>query len=157
MTVFKEFKFGGKQNPLGSFGPIIILVLGFVALYFFAKAAFTVLSFIAPVLLILALILDYTVITDYVKFIWKMLRENPLYGIVAIILSFLGFPIVSGFLALRAYLRRRTKTFVKQQQDGKYIDYEEVTEEEDFLELPEQPVKVKKKRDDNNEYNDLFD
>lgn len=159
MTVFKEFKVGGNNNPLGSFGPVIFLILGFVALYFVAKAAFTILGYLTPVLLILALVIDYTVVTDYIKFLWKLLRDNTLYGIVGVLLTFLGLPVVSGFLAARAYLRKKTKTIIKEKEESKYADYEEVTDDdEDFLTLPEQPTIVKTKaKDSNNEYNDLFE
>lgn len=142
---------------MGSFGGIIILTLFFVALYFIAKGLFTVLSFIAPVLLILSLILDYTVVIDYGKFILNLLKNNLIVGILAVVLTILGFPIVSGFLFFRAIIRQKLKSAMKQQEKkNAYAEYEvieEGNEDEDFLELPD-AEKTSRSRD--GDYDDLF-
>lgn len=164
MTVYKEFNIGqGGRNssPLGSFGPIIGLVLLFVLLYFVAKGVFTILSWVAPLLLIATAIIDYKVILDYGKFIFKLLKDNPIMGIVGIVLTVVGFPVVSGFLFFRALARRTIKSKVeqiKQQREGEYTEYEEVKEdEEDFLKLPPIEKPKPQNRAADNEYEDLFD
>ena len=94
MTVYKEFSFGGNQRPMGNFGPIIGLILFLVLAYFVIKGLFTVLAIAAPFLLLLAAILDYTVIIDYAKFIFKMLKENPIFGLVAIVTAIAYIAVV---------------------------------------------------------------
>lgn len=158
MTIIKEYNFGQKPGgPLGSFGGIIILTLFFVALYFIAKGLFTVLSFVAPVLLILTLILDYTVVIDYGKFILNLLKNNLIVGILAVFLTVLGFPIVSGFLFFRAIVRHKLKSAMKKQEKkNAFVEYEVLEEEvndEDFLELPKVEKTPKPKDSD---YDDLF-
>jgi hypothetical protein len=157
MTTYKEFNFGkNPQGPLGSFGGIIILTLFFIALYFLAKGLFTILSFVAPVLLILTLIIDYTVVIDYGKFVWNLLKNNVLIGILAVLLTVLGFPIVSGFLFIRALLRKKLKsTLNKYEEKQTYTEYEEVAETEDFLELPEIHKQDRPKAKDD-DYEELF-
>jgi predicted membrane protein len=130
-----------------------------VAMFFIAKGIFTVLSWVAPLLLILTAVFDYTVIIDYGKFLLKLLKENLLFGIIGIILTIIGFPIVSGFLFFKAYARKKLKDYTKQQQP-KYVDYEEIKKEDEveFLDLKKiesrRPVVEPKKKD--NDYDDLF-
>jgi hypothetical protein len=162
MTIYKEFNFGGKNNPLGNFSPLIVLILFLLVGYFLISGLFKVLSIVAPFLLIGAAILDYTVITDYVKFILKLLKENPLFGLIAILLTLLGHNAVFGFLFFKALMRSNAKKFankIKEQRET-FADYEEVKEnekEDDFLELPNinksKPVERSK---DGQKYDDLF-
>lgn len=159
MTIYKEFNLGGgKGNPLGSFGPVVVLILGIVLLYFIAKGIFTLLSWLAIPLFIGALIIDYTVVTDFVKFVFKLLKENPLMGIVAIVLTAVGHSVVSAFLFFRALMRRQMKKVtdkIKQEKEPEFTEYEEVKEDEDFLELPE--AQKQTSRGNSNEYDGLFE
>lgn len=155
--IYKEFNFGGKNNPLGSFGAVIAMIAVLLMLFFLAKGIFTILSWAAPVLLILALIFDYTVVTDYAKFIGKLFKENALYGILASVLTVVGYPVVSGFLFFKAFARRSLKKVIKKAEEAqkpKYSDYTEIKEDEDFLELPRiQKLEEVKKE---NDYDNLF-
>ncbi len=157
MTSYKEFRFGGRNsNPLGGFGSIIILILFFIALYFIAKGIFTVLSYLAPVLLIITLIIDYSVVLDFGKFIIRLFKNNILVGILAVLLTIVGFPIVAGFLFFRSLIRRNLKSSgsIKETPKEIYTDYEEIKEdEEDFLSLPE--IKKEKQKKDN-DYEQFF-
>jgi hypothetical protein len=155
--IYKEFNFGGKSNPLGSFGAIIALTIFLVALFFIAKGIFTVLSWAAPVLLILTAVFDYTVITDYGKFIVNLFKQNPLWGILAAILTVVGFPIVSGFLFFRAYARKSLKSYQKS-QEPKFEAYEEIKEdkEEEFLDLKRLDKPKPSPKSNSSEYDNLF-
>ena len=157
MTSYKEFRFGGRNsNPFGAFGSIIILILFFIALYFIAKGIFTVLSYLAPILLIITLIIDYTVVLDFGKFILRLFKNNILIGILAVLLTIVGFPIVAGFLFFRSLIRRNLKSTGSFKETPKeiYTDYEEIEdEEEDFLSLPE--IKKEKQKKDN-DYEQFF-
>lgn len=165
MTVYKEFRIGGAPggrggSPFGMLGPLLVLGAFMVLAYFIFKGIFTVLSFVAPVLLIITAIMDFSVITDYIKFVLKLLKDNPLMGIIGIILTVLAFPFVAGFLFFRAMMRRTIKK-AQEQQEPKYADFEDVTEEADYeiieddvesLELPE--IEIEKPR--KNDYDNLF-
>ncbi len=164
MTIYKEFNFGSKNNPFGNFGPLIGLVFFIFIMYFLISGLFKILSVAAPFLLIGAALLDYTVITDYAKFIFKLLKENPLFGLLAILFTIFGIAPVSGFLFFKAWARRSIKKHVgnMEKEASKYEDYEEVKDDkEDFLILPkiEKPEEVKRKSNqngDDNGYQDLF-
>lgn len=166
MTVYKEFKIGGQKggSPFGSFGAVVGLILFFVMLYFLAKGLFYVLSFAAPVMFLITLFIDHHVVLDYGKFIIKLLKENTIIGIVGVILTLVGFPIVSGFLFFKALARRTINKKLDEIGLGKpkeeYAEYEEVVDEEtDFLELPEieKPTRTSRSTDTTNEYEDLFE
>lgn len=164
MTVYKEFRVGGGgSNPFGFLGPVLILALIFVGLYFIAKGIFAVLAWAAPVLLIITLFLDYTVFTDFFKFIVRLLKDNTLLAILLILASFFGFPILAGYLFFKAVMRRSLKSAVKkaQREQQTYTEYEEVNDQADddqFLELPplHKDVRTKESKRDTNDYEDLF-
>ena len=160
MTVYSQFNIGGNgnKNPFGSIGALVILVLLFVSMYFIAKGLFTILSWVAPVLLILSLVIDYRAALDYVKFLWKLIRTKPVWGIIATILTVIGYPVAAGFIFFKALINRKIGQMKKAVEDkeGEFTEYEEVKEDEDFLELPplEKPKAAPKA--ENNEYDDLF-
>lgn len=145
---------------MGGFGLLIGLVIFLAIGYFVIKGLFTALSYVAPVLLLLAAILEYTVIIDFVRFIFKTLKEKPILGLLAIVLTIVGYPVVFGYLFLKAWTRRRMKKHAEEieKQRNRYDAYEEVGEDEaDFLILPkiEKPTEVKK-QETSSEYDNLF-
>ena len=122
------------------------------------KGIFTLLSWIAIPLFIVALILNYRVVTDYIGWIWNTLKKDPLKGLLYSAASVLGYPIVSAYLAFKAYGSRKMGQKKEAQQKGKgdYIKYEDV--EDDFLEL-EDLDKIEEKqiqKPSANKYDDLF-
>ena len=139
----------------------IFLVLTFVALFFLAKGLFTVLSWIAPVLIVGALIINYKTIINYFRFMLSLLQRNPLTGIIAIILSVIGFPILSGVLFGKAILDRKVKKLVQARQEreqGEFVDYEEVIpqKKETNLDLPPIEIEPPSPKAKDNRYEDLF-
>lgn len=159
MAVYKEFKVGGGGSPFGFLGPLLILAVFFTILFFVFKGLFGLLNIIAPILLILTLIIDYTVVKDFFIFVWKLLKEDTLIGILALVLIFFGYHILSGYLFVKALLRRTIKRKIDQieNQRNKYDDYEEVKDDEiEFLELP--PIQKPKESptQKSNPYDDMF-
>ncbi|MDA9018169.1 hypothetical protein N9C29_01845 [Saprospiraceae bacterium] len=169
MTIFKEFQLGGGpqgggRSPFGGIVGLISLAVFMMAAFFLFKGLFWMLSLVAPVLLITTLILDYTVVTDFVKFLMKSLKDNPLFGIMAIVLSLAAYPFTTGFLFFRAMMRRvimkvhqpKEEIFadgenVNDVNDEGFSDYEEV-------ETPERPeVKIKKAKGKDNDHDQMFD
>lgn len=151
----KQFFFGVKPSPMGSIWALLTLALILVGIYYLIKGAYFVLGIIAPVLIILSLILDYQTVWHYIKNIINMLKQNPVMGILAVLLNIVAFPFVAGYLFAKVLMKRSLKKYVEEKQNPKYTEYEEVVEEEDFLILPD-VEKVGKKRKKDNEYDDLF-
>jgi len=148
--------FSIKLNGIIGF---VFLVSILVLLFFVAKGIFSVLTMIAPVLIVLALIINYKTVVNYLRFMLGLLRRNVLGGIIAIILSVVGFPILSGVLFGKAILDRKVKRLRQAHEAnerGEEVDYEEVIrpEREDSLKLPnlEKPKPEVKE----NPYKDLF-
>lgn len=170
MTVFKEFQLGGGapqgggRSPFGGFAGLISLALFMMVAFFLFKGLFWILNLVAPVLLIATLVMDYTVVTDFVKFLLKLLKDNPLFGVIAIVLSLVAYPFTAGFLFFRAMMRRAInkaqqpvqETYangesVNDVDDEGFADYEEI----ETLELPE--VEIQKPKGRNNDYDQMFD
>ena len=155
-------------NPFNAIGAILVAILVLWGLFTVAKLAFWALYYASPLLLIGAAFIDYTVITDFVKWVFKMLKESPLMGIAAILLTVFGFPIIAGFLFGKAYLRKKVRKMASKydvETNGELVDYEEVEDiEEDFekLDLPpkRKPEPIRQKRTEGNssdDYEQLFD
>jgi len=162
MNMFSENNAGSRVNPLIA---LLGVVLFFIALFYLAKTAFFILSWIAPVLFILTLFINHKVVLDYGKTLIKWTKQSPVIGIVAIVLSFMAFPFVSAFLFGKAMLLRKVnaiKKDIKQKEEGVYTEYEDLTEDEmdDPLDLRDIEVITETKGDkvdqDTNDYDDLF-
>ena len=115
------------------------------------------------------MVLNFSVIKDYFGWVSNHFKKDPIKGIAIGIGTYIGFPLVSAWLAFKAYTTRQLKKARQQQATNKkegedYIKYEEVEEDnEDFLELedldkPRQKVKQTQNRTtgDDNKYDDLF-
>ena len=169
MTVFKEFQIGGGpqgggKSPFGGIAGLLSLAVFMMVAFFLFKGIFWILNLVAPVLFIATLIMDYTVVTDFVKFLGKLVKDNPLFGILAIVVSLLAYPFTAGFLFFKMMMRRAIKKVQQPRQetyasgdpvndvdDEGYADYEEI----ETLELPE--VEVQKPKGRNNDYDQMFD
>lgn len=155
-----------KENngPIASIGTLLIMVAFMIGLFFLARFVFRILAFLSPVLLIAALILDYRTVLGYGKWLINLVRRNILMGVGAILLTVIGFPLVSAFLAGKALLMRNVRQARKEQEQkvqGEYIDFEEVDEE--IMELPKLKERRReippapKKEDDDSKYDEFFD
>lgn len=147
------------RSPFALLTPMLVMALVLIFAFYAVKGLLTILSFVAPILLLITFIVDREVIFGYGRWVGRLLKENTLVGIIAVILSIVGFHVVSGFLFLRALFRRQLKKAAgqaQQHQEGKYVDYEEVRDDESFLELPEVQPQPRRK-DSGNDYEQLFD
>lgn len=100
----------------GLFG-IVFLVLILFALFFIVKGIFKILTIVSPILFIAALIINYRTVVNYAKFVLSLLQRSPLTGILAIILSIIGFPVLSGVLLGKAILDRKVRRFRDQREN----------------------------------------
>ena len=80
---------------IGLLSSVLFIVLAFYAL----KGLFWVLAYLSPVLLIATLIMDSSVVTDYLKTLWNLLKTTPFFGILCCGLSVLRF-LLSFFICL---------------------------------------------------------
>ena len=87
----------GQINPFNSILSVIIFVGVIVGLFYLAKGVFQILNLLSPILIILTLIIDYRVVTSYLKMLWNHLKTNPLMGIGLILLTIIAHPLVAGF------------------------------------------------------------
>jgi len=143
------------SSPFDSITNIIFLVLFFMALFFIARGFFWILSWAAPFLLIGALLLNYSVVLNYGKWLVHLVKKNLLLGIAAIIFTVIGFPVVTAFLFGKALFKKKLKDIKakhENEQQGEYVDYEELESKNTTLELPQMKPKEKQ-----SEYDRLFD
>lgn len=138
---------------------IVFLAVTFFALFWIARGIFTILTYVAPILLLATLVINYKIVVNYGKWLWKQLQNNPIMGVLAILLTIIGFPVVSFLLFGKALLERKVKQVeeeVRMEREGNFADYEIIDEEP--LELPQRPrerVEVRQKPTD--DYERLFD
>lgn len=144
---------------------VIILIFVLVMIWLAISAVrgiFVILSWLALPLFILALVLNYQVVTDYFKWLWKTLKEDTVKGIIYTGLSLLAYPFVSAYLAFKAFSNNRWSSSTSDEDvKGSYIKYKEVevVEEDDFLDLPElEELKESKKKNQKpgNDYDEMF-
>lgn len=144
-------------RPNGLLG-LVLMIAMFVALFFVAKGVFTLLSYIAPALIILAAIIHYKTLVNYLKYMLGLLRRRPFVGIIGVLLSVVGFPVLSAVLFGKAILDRKVgklqQAYAKREQD-EYVDFEEIVrkEDKDVLDLP--PIEQQEKTP-KNPYKDIF-
>ena len=146
MTTQRSYQIN-KLNP-------IVLLIGVVliigVLFWVAKSILKLLAIAAPVILLAAVIINYRVVLGYGKWLLEAFKRNPLFGALAALFTFIGFPLVSVFLLIRAVTSKGLQNSFSQKK-GEFIKYEEV--QEDFLDISE--LKEHKKKIDN-DYNDVF-
>lgn len=141
---------------IGGILGFIVLVLLLVGLFFIAKGVFRLLSFIAPLLLIGALIVNYQTVLGYIRWIWDLLRTRPVWGVIAILLTIFGFPVVCAILFGKAFLDRRISSYrekIRKHTEGELTEYEDITEDEKTLDLKSISPEAQK----GNIYDDFFD
>ncbi len=128
---------GGFQIGFNFIVSIVIAIGVLVALFFMARVVYWALAWIAPVLLVLTLIINYRTVLNFGKWLWQLLTRSPLMGILAIILIVIGFPVVAAFLFGKSFIDRRMRQYMEEQgMIDEYVEYEEVPDD-DPLELPQ--------------------
>ena len=145
---------------LNGFIGILLLVAFFVAIFFIMRGVFFVLQWVAPALLVAAFIIDRRVIIDYVKWLGRKVKSNPLFGIGAILFTIFGYMLVFPYLFAKTVFKKKLKEVHRQyeiQEEGEFIDYEEVSDEPSGsipLELPRLERRERKKQ---NDYDNMFE
>lgn len=119
----------------GILGLVSVIAI-FVLLFFIASGIFRILSWAAPFLLVAALIINYRTVLGYGGFLIDLLRRRLLLGLLAVLLTIVGFPVVIGFLFGKALIDRRIrKMYLDMDEKDEFVEYEDLTKEGDRLEL----------------------
>lgn len=151
-----------QNRPFVSLTGAITMILGMVVLFYLAKGIFTILAWVAPVLLILTLVINHKVVLNYGKWIFNQFKaKNWPVALGATALTVFAFPFVSLFLFGKAIIMKKiTEAFPgaaeaaqQSQKEDDFVEYEEIVE--DPLELPEISKEAQEKID-KNDYENLF-
>jgi hypothetical protein len=112
-----------RINPLLAF--ILFIAFLVMAYYLFIKLIVW-LYYATPVLLILALIINYKHVFKYFGKLMLEAKRNPTTGILRLIIRILALPFVSLWLMISGYFLRKINAFQQRQQpkDDGYTDYE---------------------------------
>ncbi len=138
---------------------ILVGILALVFIFWVAKGIFNLLNIIAPFLLIITLVLNYRVVVGYGKWLLDVLKRDFLMGILASLGTVIFFPIVSGYLFVKALLLRKVSSlktpYSNHPGNEGFTAYQEVEEADyEVLEIPEQ-AKTTSKQDHN--YDSFFE
>lgn len=110
-------------------------VLGLVVAFYVLKGFFTVLWWAAPVLFVLALVINWRSVANTGRWLLRTLQASPLRGLVLLVLGIVAFPVLSLFLFLQALGVRRVEQFRQEfgqgpgrrvEEKGEFVDYEEL-------------------------------
>ncbi len=150
-----------SQFKLDSVASLLLFIVFIVAMFFILRGIFIVLTWIAPVLLIAAFFIDRSVVINYIKWLGSLVKSNPALGVVAILLSIVGYMGVFPYLFFKALFKKKIKNIqekYEQEQKGELIDFEEIESKKntDLLDLP--PLdQQEKKSHTQDKYDKLFD
>lgn len=119
----------GNNNPLGLVIGIILLIAIVYGLIKLTQWIFSLLYYVAPLLLIATLIIDVNVVKNFIGNLRDLARRNPPLGIAAIALSLVFFPIPIAWLFYKAVTKRQVKKYQETQrriEEGDLVDFEEL-------------------------------
>ena len=171
--------FRGGSSPNNPFGSLLglLLTVGVLVLLFFAASVFVkLLYFVAPLLLIATLLINYKVVADYALDVVGTFKTDLLWGVLKVAFAVIGYPFIIGWLFAKALFYRKINNLKKNydqqmntqmntQQNAQLAEYEELSSEiirppkpdaepTPFIELP----KPKEKPKDNlrDDFDQLF-
>lgn len=183
MTTIRQYKIGGNPNgggggPFGMIGSIIVLVLGLIITFMIIKGLFTLLSWLSPILFIAGVAVDPKGAINIGKSFLNIAKKKPLIplGLMALFGLFMlvapGFAglfggvvvaLIGGFLLAKYFIKKKIKKVFNQhapqespEENEEFVEYEEVTDDEDFLDLPPIQPKAQPQTKSNNEYDNMF-
>lgn len=124
--------FRSSDNPFNLIIGALFMVLFLVGLYYIARFIFTILLYLSPILLIATLVIDHKVVLGYIKWLVGLLKSSPVTGMIAVLVSVFGFPLVSAYLLGKALLKKRIRQVTEEAKvarEGEFIEYEELDSE----------------------------
>lgn len=144
----------------------VIAIVGLIAVIYVllnvVKIGWAILAFLAPILLIISLFLNKSVAIDYVKMLIKTLKTDLPRGILYTAGTFFLAPLVMTYIFFKAYMSSKVRKTVDRKraaakEEAGYTKYEEVEDDDDFLELPDLDVDPPKEKLKDTGYENLFE
>ena len=146
--------FRGGNSPNNPFGSLLglLLTVGVLVLLFFAVTGFVkLLYFVAPLLLIATLLINYKVVADYALDVVSTFKTDVLWGVLKVAFAIIGYPFIIGWLFAKAMFYRKVNSLKKDmaqqmgqmneaQNNTQYAEYEEISTDLDINEKPEKPI-----------------
>ena len=134
--------FGKPINLIIGLAVIIIFIVGLIRL---ASFMFTLLSYVTPLLVIAAAIIDHKVIVNYAKWLIGLWKKDTLRGVLATVATIFGFPVVAAYFLVRALYNKNYINLSVGGSKGKKQETNEVQEEGEYINFEEleEPIKVK--------------
>jgi len=126
----------GRRGGILSGGPgcLIFGILAAVAIWFVLKGLYALLYWAAPVLFVLALVIQWRAVADTGKDFLSLFQRNPLAGLLLAGLCVLAFPLLAMYLFLRALGYNKAEELKQQFGQGAW---ERPGVGEDFVEFEE--------------------
>lgn len=137
--IFVSNQFGRRSSAIGG-GPgcLILGILALVALWFILKGLYTLLYWTAPVLFVLALVVNWRAVAETGREFWGLLQRNPLGGLILGAFCVLAFPLLALYLFLRALSYNKMQE-IKRQFGQATSTQESPSEFAEYEELDSQP------------------
>ena len=103
-----SFSFGNSpKNPFSSIINLLIFLGVLVLMYLFVGGLFKLLYWVAPVLLIATLVINYRIVADYAIDVFETFRTDILWGVVKVAFTILCYPFVIGWLFAKSLIYRK--------------------------------------------------
>lgn len=154
------------SNPLSGIAGFIIALVVLYLVWNLFSFLYSILAFAAPIMFIASLIIDSSVATGYFKSIKSLFERKWYFGLAAALLSIVAYPLTAAYMLGMSLFRKKLKERAQEmdeQVNGKWTEYEDVTEEPLDLDIPyeelpppPEPQRRSRSRKDN-EYDELFD
>ncbi len=153
MTLFFE---RNRLNPFANLTGILLMILMMVGIFYVAKGIFWLLAKAAIFLIIGAIIIHYPTVIAFFKWLWSTWTKSILQGIIFTALTVLLYPVVCALLFFRALLNRKVASLestIKKEQQGEFVDFEELESAIHNRKKKVQPVETTP----TDRYSDLFE
>jgi hypothetical protein len=120
-----------KVSSRGGLGCLIFGILGLVAAFFIMRGLYFLLYWLSPVLLVLALVINWRAVTDTLKNWLKGMETNPVGGLFTAALAVLLFPFFFFYLLMKALgyskIEQMQREFGQARQpEDEFVEYEEL-------------------------------
>lgn len=151
------------SNPLSGIAGFIVALVALYVLFNILGWVYSLLWYAAPVMFIASLVIDSSVFRGYTKSIQGLFERKWYFGLAAVVLSLVVFPLTATYLFGMSLFRKKLKERAQEMDErvnGQWAEYEDVTEETMDLDIPYEelpPPPEPQRRKDSSEYDELFD
>lgn len=97
------------NNPLKSLWKILVIVSIIAVLFIVMKGLISILYWGAPILLILALLVNHQIVLKYAQDLVDKFKVNVVSGIIGLVILLFGYPFVFAWLLIKGLLFNKIK------------------------------------------------